>query len=127
MLTATITAIYAAVFGLIFIALSVRIIVARRRQSIAFGTQGDPDLERRVRVHANFAEYVPLALLLIFFAEDHGAPEALIHVLCLSLLFGRIAHAIGLSRPQTDNIGRIIGMTGTQSAILGAALAILIA
>jgi len=46
-----------------------------------------------MRVHANFAEYVPLALLLIFFVEHDGTKTLLVHSLCIALLSGRLLHA----------------------------------
>ena len=43
---------------------------ARRSAKIAIGDGGnDPAMERRIRVQGNFAEYVPLALLLLTFME----------------------------------------------------------
>ena len=120
-----ITSTYAALLGVLFLILSVRVITRRRGRRVAFGTGGDGDLERRVRIQANFAEYVPLALLLIFFAELRGADAAVVHALCLMLVAGRVAHAVGLSSPRSDGFGRIAGMTGTQTAILGAVIAIL--
>ncbi len=70
-----VTPIYAAVLALVFVGLSVRTIRLRRRARIAVGDGGDPRLARAMRVHTNFAEYVPLALLLIYFAESAGAPR----------------------------------------------------
>lgn len=113
---------YAGALGLLFLVLSVRVIFARRRLGVGFGAVQDSDLERRVRVHANFAEYVPLTLLLIALAEFRGAPPVVIHVLGGLLLAGRLCHAVGVSRPGTDNLGRIVGMAGTQTALLGAAV-----
>ncbi|ENZ82223.1 MULTISPECIES: MAPEG family protein [Caulobacter] len=113
---------YAGALGLLFLVLSVRVIFARRRLGVGFGAVQDSDLERRVRVHANFAEYVPLTLLLIALAEFRGAPPVVIHVLGGLLLAGRLCHAVGVSRPATDNLGRIVGMAGTQTALLGAAV-----
>lgn len=113
---------YAVALAIIFLALSVRVIVARRTGKIGFGTGGSDDLERWVRSQANFAEYVPLALILLSMAELDGSPRLWLHVCCSSLLIGRLAHAIGFARPATDNIARIVGMTGSQTAIVGAAL-----
>lgn len=117
-----VTATYAAVLGLMFIVLSTRVILARRGRRIAFGTGGDVDLERCIRIQGNFAEYVPMALVLLYFAELRGAPQPWLHGLCACLLLGRVAHAIGLSLPKTGNVGRVVGMTGTFTAIIGAAI-----
>ena len=109
---------YAAGLGLLFIVLSVRVIIFRRRHHIGFGSRGHPELERRARVHANFAEYAPFALVLLAMAELQGAPTKWIHLGCLSLMIGRISHAIGVSSERTDGFGRVVGMTGSQTAVL---------
>ena len=70
----TVTPIYATILGLLFIALSVRTIRMRRKHRVAVGDGNNSELRRAMRVHANFAEYVPLALLLIFFVELDGTP-----------------------------------------------------
>jgi hypothetical protein len=67
---------YAAVLVFVYIALAVRMIRMRRSEKVAVGTGGNARLERAMRVHANFAEYVPLALLLITFLELQRARVA---------------------------------------------------
>ena len=106
-------ALYAALLSLLFIGLSVRTIRLRRRLRIAIGDADHIEMRRAMRVHANFAEYVPLALLLIYFAEVSGAPVALVHVLGLCLLIGRLAHAYGVSQSEEDFRFRVFGMVMT--------------
>lgn len=106
-------ALYAALLSLLFIGLSVRTIRLRRRLRIAIGDADHIEMRRAMRVHANFAEYVPLALLLIYFAEVSGAPVALVHVLGLCLLTGRLAHAYGVSQSEEDFRFRVFGMVMT--------------
>ena len=66
-----ITALYAGLLAPLFLLLSVRVIRQRRGAKVAVrGDGGDAMLLRRMRVHANFAEYVPLALLLMALAEN---------------------------------------------------------
>ena len=64
-MTLTLTPIYAGILTLIYIALSIRVIAGRRAAKARIGDGGDILLQRRLRVHANFAEYIPLALLLM--------------------------------------------------------------
>lgn len=78
----TVTAPYAAALAIVFLVLSVRVIVLRRARAIGFGSTDNPELERRVRVHANFAEYTPFALLLLAMAELRGAPALWLHIGC---------------------------------------------
>jgi uncharacterized membrane protein YecN with MAPEG domain len=112
-----ITAFYAALLALLFMVLSFRTIQQRRSAKVELGTGEDAELLRRYRVHANFAEYVPLALVLLGLAESLKAPHALLHLAGFTLLSGRVVHAYGLS--QTSHILRlrIIGMILTFGAI----------
>ncbi len=116
---------YAAALAILFLILSMRVTVARRTGRVGFGAVAGSDLERRVRVHANFAEYAPFALLLLGMAEIRGADPVWLNGGGILLVAGRLAHAVGLSRPASDDLGRTIGMTGSQTAILIGAVLIL--
>jgi uncharacterized membrane protein YecN with MAPEG domain len=116
---------YAALFGLFFVFLSVRTLLLRRTLGIAVGDGGNQLLLRASRVHSNFAEYVPLSLLLVFFVESQGYPNALVHTLCISLFAGRISHAFGVSRTPENYRYRVFGMAMTFFALVAAALTLL--
>ncbi len=116
---------YAALLGLVYLALSVRAIRARRAAKKAVGVLGDEALDRRVRAHANFAEYVPLILLLLVFAELRDLPEALVHLGCVSLVAGRCSHAWGVSQSPENFRFRIFGMFATFLALVIAATLLL--
>lgn len=123
----TATPLYAALLALLFIALSVRTIRLRRRHRIAVGDGNNPELRRAMRVHANFAEYAPLALLLVYFVETGGAPALLVHAFGIALLAGRMLHAWGVSQPREDFRYRVSGMVLTFGVIAAAGLTIVIA
>lgn len=123
----TVTPVYAAILALMYVALSVRVIGARRSARVALGDGGNPALLRRQRVHANFAEYVPLALILMMLAEQQQIPAAIIHALGLCLLAGRVIHAIGVSRHPELIWQRVTGMSLTFTALVAGALANLVA
>ena len=118
-----ITALYASLLALIFLVLSVRVIGLRRVVRIGLGDGGDAALLRRVRVHANFAEYVPLCLILIGLAESLRAPPVLLHGLGGLLLAARISHAYGVSRQPETFAWRVSGMVGTLT-VLGLAVGV---
>jgi uncharacterized membrane protein YecN with MAPEG domain len=122
----TIVPIYAAILAVMFVALSIRVIALRRTSKLPLGFQGDVALERRVRAQGNFAEYVPLALLLLAFAEMRSAPAWLLHTLASVLVAGRLSHAYGVSQLRESFAFRVGGMAMTFTVILCAALAILI-
>jgi len=120
------TALWAALLAPVCLWLSMRVIGQRRRARIAIGTGGDPALERAMRAQANFAEYVPFALVLMALAEAGGTPAWVIHPLGATLLAGRLAHGWGNAREPEDYRFRVGGMMATFSVIALAALAALV-
>lgn len=120
------TALWAALLAPLCLWLSMRVIGQRRRARIAIGTGGDPALERAMRAQANFAEYVPFALVLMALAEAGGTPTWVIHPLGAALLAGRLAHGWGIAREPEDYRFRVGGMMATFSVIALAALAALV-
>jgi hypothetical protein len=121
----TIVPVYAAVLAFIYIVLSARVIQARRSAKVAIGTRGDVQLERKMRVHANFAEYVPFALLLATFVEMQGRPAWFVHLICLALVAGRIIHAYGVSQMYENFSLRMAGMATTFTVLAVMALSLL--
>lgn len=120
-----VTAVYAALSALLLVLLAVRVIGRRQTARIALGTGGDRDLEQRVRAHANAAEYIPLALILLGLAEGLGAPALALHALGLLLLAGRGLHALHLSGALPDLRWRVVSMSLTFTMIGLAALGLL--
>ncbi len=120
-----ITPAYAAIFAFIFVALSVRTLLLRRQLRVAIGHGNEPKLERATRAHANFAEYVPISILLIYFLEIHTGGGIWIHLLCIVLLLGRIVHAYGVSQVTEDHRYRVTGMSLTFAVIISVSIGIL--
>jgi uncharacterized membrane protein YecN with MAPEG domain len=116
------TALWAALLAPVYLWLSLRVIGLRRRLKVGIGTGGQPAIERAMRAQANFAEYVPFALLLLALAEAGGAPSAIIHALGAALLAGRIAHGWGITRDKEDFRFRVAGMGATFTVIICAAI-----
>ena len=113
-----ITAIYAGLLALLFVLLSVRVISLRRAGRVGLGDGGDALLARRIRVHGNFAEFVPLGLILIGLSESLGVAPMLVHGLGLALLVGRVSHAWGVSQPNEVLVFRSVGMVLTFAVLV---------
>jgi uncharacterized membrane protein YecN with MAPEG domain len=120
-----VTPFYAAILALVLLVLSVRTIGLRRRLRIALGDGGHAEMQRAMRVHANFAEYVPLTLLLVAMFEAIGGARWFVHLLCIALVVGRVIHASGVSKVREDFRFRVAGMSLTFAALGGAALSML--
>jgi uncharacterized protein len=117
------TTFWAALLAPVCLWLSVRVIGLRRRLKVTIGAGGQPALERAMRAPANFAEYVPFALVLLALAEAGGTPGWIIHPLGAALLAGRIAHGWGITREAEDFRFRVGGMMATFGVIGCAAVA----
>jgi hypothetical protein len=108
-----ITSIITAVLTGIFIRLSFAVIGLRRKNKVGLGTGGHEDLERAIRAQGNFAEYVPFGILLIACLELNKAPWWLVAVPGVTLIIGRVIHAVGINTPPPDFSKRVLGMKFT--------------
>ena len=108
-----VTSIIAAVLTAIFIRLSFAVIGLRKKNKVGLGSGGHEDLERAIRAHGNFAEYVPFGIILIACLELNGAPWCLVALPGITLIIGRLIHAKGINVPPPDFSKRILGMKFT--------------
>jgi uncharacterized protein len=114
------TALYAGVLAIVFVLLSNRVALMRLRTGakLGHGESDDDPLRRAVRVHGNFAEYVPFALVVIAIAELSGAHALGIHALGIGLVVARLLHAYGLSTQAGRSFGRFWGTVLTFAVLL---------
>src|SRR4051812_29434920 len=95
-----VTPLYAALLALWFIVLSLRVMGLRRDTQVTLGDGGHTSMQRAIRGHANFVEYVPFALLLLLLLELSRFSLYLIHALGITLLIARLLHGYALSFTQ---------------------------
>ena len=122
-MTLTIIPGFAAVFAVFFVLLLINVIRARRQHKLGIGARRNKSVERAMRVHTNFAEYVPFSFLLIVLLELNKTNAMLLFALCSMLLVGRLVHAFGVSMENERFIYRVSGMAMTFTVILIAAVA----
>jgi uncharacterized protein len=116
------TPLWASLLVFLYLWLAAQVIRARYRTRTALGSGGDPGLERAIRAHANFAEYVPLILVLLVMAELQGAASWMLHLLGAALLVGRALHGYGISRTDEVLALRSSGVVLTFTVLASAAL-----
>lgn len=102
--------------------LTARVVLRRREARVGIGDGGDKDLARRIRVHGNFCETVPMLLVMLIAAAFAGAPAWQVHGIGLAGLFGRGLHAMGLTQSAGASWQRAAGMFLTHGGIIGGAL-----
>lgn len=120
----SVISIYAPIFAVLYVILSINVIRTRRREKVGLGAGGNKAVERAMRVHANFSEYVPFALLLLLILEQSGGNVLVLHGLFLVLLAGRLIHAWGVSQQKENFRFRVSGMTMTFAVMIVTSAAI---
>jgi uncharacterized protein len=107
---------------LLMLVLLARISLHRHRGNIGLGDGGDALLSRKIRVHGNFIEHAPIALLMLALLESSGLPAPWLWGYGGVLLLGRVMHAVGLSRSGGRSFGRLWGTALTWLTLLAMAL-----
>ena len=113
-----ITSIIASALTIIFIKLSFAVIGLRKKNQVGLGSGGHEDLERAIRAQGNFAEYVPFGIILIACLEINGAPWWLVAIPGITLIVGRLIHAVGINEPPPEFNKRILGMKLTFGTLI---------
>lgn len=118
-----VTALYAALFSLLFVILMVAVIKLRRSLRIGLGDGGNRDLQQAIRAHGNAVECVPIFLLMLATLELNHGSAALLHLFGGTFLVVRVAHAWGLYASSGASIGRVAGTAGTMTLLVALAVA----
>lgn len=116
-----VTPLYAGLLALLFVLLSLRV-VKFRQKGIPLGDGGDPRMLRVMRGHANFAEYVPLALLMMAILELGRNSIYILHAIGIALILSRVLHGYALSYTTRFRFGRVWGAALTFVVLLVEAL-----
>ncbi|CZG98396.1 TPA: MAPEG family protein [Legionella pneumophila] len=84
----------------IYLYLSYLVIIQRRKYHVLYLTNDDKAFIARFRAHANFAEYVPLTLILMGMSIILQIPPLLLAILMFALIIARLGHAYGLIKKE---------------------------
>lgn len=104
-----ITGFYTGVLGLWLVYLVVAVIRQRFKYKVALGHGGKAAVMQAIRIHGNFTETVPYALIVMFLLETQGYAEWLLHGFGLGLILSRLLHWYGLSGSTGTSLGRAGG------------------
>ena len=121
----TITGFYLGILGLLYLVLGLQVSRLRRGHRVVFGDGDNIKLRSAIRAHGNFAEYVPIIVLLVALLEMSGLPAVRLHLLMGGLLVARLLHPLGMyagPRSLQFQICRIGGILLTLLALAAAAV-----
>lgn len=117
-----VTPLYAALLALWFTLLSLHVISRRRAARVSLGDGGNGPLQRAIRAQANFAEYVPLALVLLLVIELSRYSIYLVHAIGILLVLARLLHGYALAWNPSFRQGRVWGAALTFVVLLAEAV-----
>ena len=113
------TSLFASLFTMFYLFLSFRIGYLRGSPVMKLIFKMDKKvpaikLDRNVRAHGNFSEYVPLFLILLYISESVELVSFnYLLIICLVFSYGRVAHAICFAFFDHNPFLRISGMLCT--------------
>ena len=115
----TVTMIASGLLALLLLFLGGYVIAGRVGFKVDLGDGGNAALRQRIRAHANFVEYVPIALILLFLVEKESiGPRWLAVAMGTTLVVARLWHAQGLLSKEGVSAGRFMGTNLTGLVIL---------
>ena len=119
-----ITMFWAGLFAILFIYLAFQTALARTKETSV--GEGSGDLLKKSRVVGNFAEHVPLMLIMMMFLENDGY-EGFVTMLGLLFFICRLGHIYGIQYQDgfgpKENPARAVGAMGSWVLMAIAALA----
>lgn len=83
------------------------VIKSRVENKVAIHDGGVNSLSNKIRAHANFIEYTPIFLLLLFAAEYQNASGLLIHISAFSFIIARVSHFYSMAFKEKYENGRL--------------------
>ncbi|WP_371372452.1 MAPEG family protein [Thalassotalea aquiviva] len=122
-----VTGFYAGIIAILHLGLSFRVIGLRRSLKIGIGDGGNKTLAKAIRVHGNFIEHVPVALILLILFELAYLNPLYVHILGGVLVASRALHAVGLGKSVGVSWQRFIGTLGTFLVILMTGMGLILA
>jgi uncharacterized membrane protein YecN with MAPEG domain len=124
----SITSAYLGVLALLYAALGMQVSRLRRGNRVLFGDGDNIKLRSAIRAHANFAEYVPIIVLMVAMLEMSGLPAVRVHLLMAALLVARVLHPLGMyvgPRTLQFQICRVGGIVVTILVLVASAVSLL--
>jgi uncharacterized membrane protein YecN with MAPEG domain len=108
----------AAAAAILNIWLMVRVGAVRNAAKVFVGDDGNENVIRRMRAHANFIESAPFVLILIAAIELTGKGDPWLAYVAGIFILGRVAHGFGMDGGALG-AGRMIGTLVSMLTLLG--------
>lgn len=95
----------------LFLWLSVQVVMLRQKHKVLMGDGGHADLALAQRLHANFVEYTPFALVLYFMASVYSPTwiQIILFLILIAFTISRFLHAFVFGGGTGVGQGRLFG------------------
>lgn len=120
-----ITAVYAAILGLLTAGLGFATVIMRIRSGISWGHEDSFPLQRAIRAHGNLTEYAPVFLIILLILENADASHSRLHGLGAVFVAGRLVSALYFWVAQKFAL-RVIALWGAVLPIVAGAILLLL-
>ncbi len=121
----TITFVTSAILAIIYVLLAVYVIKNRYKHKVSINSNNVPQLDYAIRAHANFNEYVPLTLILLYLAEGQYGSIFCLQATAVAVILGRLCHAYAFITMNNRFKTRQMGMMLSFIPIIGLAIALI--
>lgn len=109
-------------FSLFYILLTLNVVRMRWATKTGLGVGEDRRMLKAVRVHGNFAEYIPLVFIGIILMEVRGAGSTWLHSLYAAAFLARILITFGITKTSNFSPYRFLGNCLTYIVLLSAGI-----
>ena len=113
MISLPVTSLTALCAGALILLLTIKVIQLRRRDGVVLGDGDNRALGKAIRGHANAVEQLPIALIIMGLAELQGGHTALLSIIAVALVIGRVLHGVYFAYDGTHWRFRFVGMALT--------------
>lgn len=119
-----ITGIYGGLLALLCVCLSLHVIKLRWKHKVSLGDGGVDELQQAIAAQNNAMQYIPIAIILSYILESQQLNIYVIHIAGITLLIGRLIHAISIIKSEIKL--RKFGMQLTFCVIITLAMLVII-
>ena len=106
-----ITTILASTLGIFFFKITLDVVKKRQSLKISLGNGENEELANYTSAHSNFAQYVPMLIILFYLNETSGFLSDLVLIpLAILIIVGRVFHYRALTSQEMNFNLRVKGM-----------------
>jgi len=111
---------------LLLVALSVRVVLNRRKHRVLLGDGGVAEMTVATRAFGNAAEYTPAGIGALILLALVGAPAWAVHLVGSAMFIGRLIHPMGVKTTGGVTLPRLLGMVFTWLSLIGAGIVLVV-